>query len=90
MTEDAADPRDDGGRTFRKPDADRETDHRETLREKLDDPYRVRCPEGHAQITERVVSKTTPTVYCEECGAAYRFEELVDMRALSNPGEAFE
>lgn len=62
----------------------------ETLHEKLQDPYRMRCPEGHAQISERVVSETKPTVYCEGCSMAYRVAELVDAREYEPPDPLFE
>lgn len=62
----------------------------ESLHEKLQDPYRVRCPEGHARITERVVSETKPTAYCEACNMAYRIPELIDMREYTPPDPIFE
>jgi hypothetical protein len=52
----------------------------ESLREKLEDPYRMRCPEGHAQVAVDGLSKTKPTIHCEECRMSYRFEELIDMQ----------
>lgn len=61
----------------------------ESIHEKLQDPYRIRCPEGHARITERVVSETKPTVYCDECGMAYRIAELIDMREYEPPVPMF-
>ena len=62
----------------------------ESLQEKLNDPYRVRCPQGHARIGERVISKTKPTIYCEECAMAYRFEELIDMQGETGLDPIFE
>jgi len=45
-----------------------------SLVEKLDDPYRMMCPERHHQLYERF----DPTVYCDECGHSYRPEDLID------------
>lgn len=46
----------------------------EPVSEKLDDQWRMRCPEGHPYLRDQ----SGPTVYCEECNSAYRYEDLID------------
>jgi hypothetical protein len=47
------------------------------IREKLASDYRIACPRGHTSLA---AAETTPTAYCQTCGRAYRFDELVDRR----------
>lgn len=50
-------------------------EQRET-RQKLQQEWRMSCPEGHTQLNLMMV----PTVYCIECKCAYDYEDLVDRR----------
>lgn len=52
-------------------------DREETLAEKLADPFRMCCPEGHTNLEG---AETTPTAYCKGCGVAYHADELIDKR----------
>ena len=45
------------------------------IREKLVSEYRIACPQGHTSLSP---AETTRTAYCQMCGRAYPFEELVD------------
>lgn len=47
------------------------------IREKLASEYRIACPNGHTSLA---AAETTQTAYCQGCGRAYRFDELVDRR----------
>jgi hypothetical protein len=47
-----------------------------SLSEKLEEPYRMMCPEHHHQLQKKV----GPTVYCEQCAHAYRGEDLIDKK----------
>lgn len=47
------------------------------IREKLASDYRITCPHGHTTLS---AAETTPTAYCQTCGRAYPFGELVDRR----------
>jgi len=46
----------------------------ESMSEKLADPWRVMCPQHHHDL----VDQDGPTVYCQGCGHAYRYEDLID------------
>jgi hypothetical protein len=49
----------------------------ESVARKLDDQWRMACPNGHHRLDDM----HGPTAYCEGCGHAYRYEELVDKKA---------
>jgi len=45
-----------------------------SVSEKLDEGWRMMCPEKHHTLEDQV----GPTVYCEQCNCAYRYDDLVD------------
>lgn len=51
---------------------------REELLEKLDDPYRMACPEGHTTLVPNARKRT---VQCRTCNRSYAYEQLVDKAA---------
>jgi len=48
----------------------------ETFREKLDEPYRLMCPNKHHQLHEQ----GGRTVYCDQCSHAWRYEDIIDKK----------
>jgi hypothetical protein len=49
----------------------------ESMSEKLADQWRMTCPDGHHKLNDM----EGPTVYCEGCGHAYRYDDLIDKKA---------
>lgn len=45
--------------------------------------YRMACPAGHTSLQP---AETTPTAYCQICGQAYPFDELVDRQGDRDAG----
>lgn len=43
----------------------------------FEDTWRVRCPEGHANLRRQ---EYAATAYCYSCRRSYPFEELVDTK----------
>jgi len=48
-------------------------------RTKLNEDYRIRCPEGHTSL---VVSKEKPTAFCKVCSRTYEHADLVDLKSV--------
>jgi len=53
---------------------------RVAIERQLDEDWRMVCPKHH----HRLQRQAGPTVYCEGCGHAYRYEDLIDKRQTEN------
>lgn len=53
----------------------------ERIQERLAAGWRMRCPEGHADLRD----KDGPTVYCRSCRSGYHYDDLVDARETGVP-----
>lgn len=56
-------------------------DRHERVERKLREQWRMTCPEHHHDLED----KAGPSVYCKQCGHAYRYEELIDKREQADP-----
>jgi len=57
-----------------------------SVSEKLDEGWRMMCPEKHHTLEDQV----GPTVYCEQCNCAYRYDDLIDKVELDNSGQDYQ
>ena len=53
----------------------------ERIHRKLDQRWRMRCPEGHADLRDT----QGPTVYCRSWGASYGYGVLLDASSDAMP-----